>query len=96
MDKKKKMVPKGERKVHELIGKVNGKVKGKDYHSKETIYRLNIDGNETLKTLTVYQRKVKEQIWEDIVNSNCLGKRYNLFCEKITTAYHLRDWREIK
>jgi hypothetical protein len=54
--------PKRDKKIYEFFGVINSKLKSKDYHSNEIVYKLSIGENTDLKKISVYERKVNKEI----------------------------------
>jgi hypothetical protein len=64
----------------------------KDYLTGKKVFRLDVEleNKDELKEVSVYPRKVNEEIWNEVISNSCLGKKYLFSCEKITTALHLK------
>lgn len=85
------------KKIHEFLGQVTGKFQDTLYDTKENIYRLRVklENNNSVDEFQVRKSLVENSVWEKVVNSDYIDKRYLFFCDKITSTYRLKNWKEL-
>lgn len=86
-----------EKKKYEIVGRVAGKYQDKVFKTGEKIHclQVKIENNEEIKELRAYETKTTKEVWQKIENRDYIGKRYLFIYDKISTAYRLRDWKEL-
>lgn len=90
-------------KLHELVGRIQGKVKekvyGKSKFANTHFYRLNvqIENKEGINTIFAFKDAIeKESVWKDLEESNYIDKKYLFYCAKSFRGYRLINWKELR
>jgi len=82
--------------IYKFAGKIINRWKRISDKNKPYFYQLDID-NENIDKIFVFQKKLqRNQIWQDIEQSNYLGKKYGFSCKNYMGNYGLIDWQELK
>ena len=87
--------------IYELIGRVNEKrqrtSKGEEYKGQKYYELLiNCENKPQVNKLFAYQSKIEtEKIWQDILNSNYIDKRYLFYCKNYMGNYRIINWKEL-
>lgn len=84
------------KRIHELIGRIIDKDQEKVYTGKYAgshYYKLNVlIENKEVKVLFAFQDFIEqEKIWQDIIESNYIDKRYLFYCERRRNGYALKN-----
>ena len=87
---------KKESKVYNFLGKIVAKKEIREYVLKENYFQLKIKTEENeIVEVSVFQRKVSNEIWNEIVKNEYVDKRYLFSCKKLRNVLHLTDWKKI-